>query len=59
MDIVGVLIEDVREYVETAVGAWGGSLDPENPFFGLGRVGDVYVAQVNKRLFPPPEGWDK
>lgn len=26
-------VDDVREYVEEAVGCWGGQLHPDDPFF--------------------------
>lgn len=32
---------EVREYISDALSSWGGSLHPEDPMFGSGRIVEV------------------
>lgn len=41
---------DVRDYVQSAVGSWGGQYEPDHPFFGIRN--DVEVLTVKREDIP-------
>ena len=47
----GVSRQDMREYIEDAVGGWKGGFHPENPLFDLDR-GGVTVTQYRRANLP-------